>query len=83
MSHDGDGASGLEPPALLQALVSGLECLHIHQAVVEGRPAPQVGQCLAGELVYIAAVHAELAPPDAHAVDPARAGALARLGLVR
>jgi len=40
------------------------------------RAAAQIGQLLAGELIHIGAVQAELAPPDAQAVDHAGAGAL-------
>jgi hypothetical protein len=45
--------------------------LHFDQAVVKHRPAAQVGQVLAGELVHIGAAKPQLAPPNSHAVHHA------------
>ncbi len=59
----------------------GLRCsqrvasLHLHQTVIKRRRAAQVGQRLAGELVHVGTVQPHLAPPDAQAIDHARAGA--------
>src|ERR1035437_3167741 len=45
--------------------------LNLHQTIVKRRCASQVGQGLAGQLVHIAAIKPEFAPPDAQSVDGA------------
>src|ERR1035437_3148975 len=49
--------------------------LDLHQTIVKSGTGLEVGQILTGELVDIGAVQAQLAPPDAQAIDHARSGA--------
>ena len=54
-------------------LARSVHARHLYQAVVKSWPSSHVGQPLACELVDIAAVQPEFAPPDAQAVDDAGA----------